>query len=172
MQYDVKKAIPILKNTPLVVSNLLHHLDEAWIKTNEGEDTWSPFDIVGHLIHGEKTDWIPRAKIILSQSGEPFTPFDRFAQFEASKGKSLSSLLEEFSALRASNLTELERMHIGEAELELEGTHPELGKVTLRQLLSSWVVHDLGHVSQIARVMAKQYKNEVGVWTAYLSILN
>ena len=152
---------------------MLNALGPAWTEANEGPDTWSPYVVVGHLIHGERTDWIPRAQIILAQSTDRrFTPFDRFAQFRESEGKSLSELLEEFARLRASNLTTLVGWQLTDAQLALEGEHPELGTVTLRQLLATWVAHDLGHIAQIARVMAKQYREEVGPWRAYLPVLD
>lgn len=171
MDYSLDKAIEILERTPIALNSLLKDLSIDWTVPNEGENTWSPYDVVGHLIHGEKTDWIVRTKIILEQKGQPFEPFDRFAQFEASQGKSINDLLDEFQHLRSNNLETLKSLDITEAKLALEGTHPELGKVTLRNLLSTWVAHDLGHIAQISRVMAKQYKEEVGVWYQYLGIL-
>ena len=144
-----------------------------WIANNEGPETWSPYDVIGHLIHGERADWIPRARIIL-ESGEsrPFDPFDRLAQFEESKGKTLEELLETFSALRAENLATLREMKLGAAELAKTGAHPAFGRVTLKELLATWVTHDLDHIAQIARTMAKQYTCEVGPWAAYLRILH
>jgi len=140
---------------------------------NEGGESWSPFDIVGHLVHGEKTDWITRTETILKYGKEKtFEPFDRFAQFENSKGKNINELLSEFSALRLKNLQRLNEMNIREDDLIKKGIHPHFGKVTLRELLATWVVHDLGHISQIARVMAKQYKDEVGPWKEYLPVVN
>jgi len=140
---------------------------------NEGGESWSPFDIVGHLVHGEKTDWITRTETILKYGKEKtFEPFDRFAQFENSKGKNINELLSEFSALRLKNLHRLNEMNIREDDLIKKGIHPHFGKVTLRELLATWVVHDLGHISQIARVMAKQYKDEVGPWKEYLPVVN
>lgn len=172
MQYDLEKALEILERTPAVLNSLLINLDEQWTQNNEGENTWSPFDIIGHLIHGEKTDWVPRTKIILAHGpDQPFEPFDRFAQYEISKGKTLSELLQEFEQLRKQNLEEFKSLDIV-SNLNKKGMHPELGEVTLSNLLSAWVVHDLGHISQLTRVMAKQYKDEVGVWTKYLGILN
>ena len=172
MEFKVEQAIEILRQTPATLDSLLTPLSTPWIQHNEGTNTWSPFDVVGHLIHGEETDWIPRARIIIND-GElrSFEPFDRVAMFEKSKGKSLSQLLDTFSQLRSSNLRELERLKLTPAMLEKRGTHPELGTVTLGQLLATWVVHDLGHIAQIVRVMAQQYRDEVGPWTAYLSIL-
>lgn len=135
--------------------------------------SWRPYDIVGHLIQGELTDWIPRARIILEQGEDrTFVPFDRFAQFEHSKGKSLAQLLDEFAKLRTQNIETLTSWNLTEHQLDLEGDHPELGRVTLRQLLATWVVHDLNHIRQVVTVMAKRYEGEVGVWKQYLSILN
>ncbi|MEP1033244.1 DinB family protein [Ekhidna sp.] len=171
MQYDKDKAIEILERTPKVLNELLRSISDKWTLNNEGENTWSPFDVVGHLIHGEKTDWVPRAKIILEYGAEkPFEPFDRFAQNEISKGQSMNELLSEFEKLRTENLKAFKSLSIRD-NLDKKGKHPELGDVTLRNLLSSWVVHDLGHISQIARVMAKQYTEEVGIWTRYMGIL-
>ena len=173
MEFQLDEAEEILTRTPATLNSLLRDLPEAWTLRNEGSETWSPFDVVGHLIHGEQTDWIPRARIILEQ-GESgiFEPFDRFAMFEKFKGKSLSELLDSFESLRAQSLKVLESMNLTPELLGKRGTHPELGVVTLSQLLSTWVVHDLGHVGQIARVMAKQYGEAVGVWKAYLPILS
>lgn len=173
MQFNLQKAIPILERTPAVVSLLLKDLDDEWVYANEGADTWSPYDIIGHYIHGEKTDWMPRLRIILGQQQDKrFQPFDRFAQFENSKGKSLDDLLEEFAALRKENILQLRQAMPDEQALGRTGIHPAFGEVSLRQLLSAWVVHDLGHIHQITRVMAKQYKEAVGPWTAYLAVLN
>lgn len=170
---DLKRAIDLLSRTPSVVEKLLKGLDDDLVYSNEGGDSWSPFDIVGHLIHGEKTDWISRLDIILSNSEEKtFTPFNRFAQFEDSKGKSLQELLEEFSTRRSKNLDYLKSLPISEDDFKRTATHPSLGIVTLSELLSAWVAHDLGHIAQISRVMAKQYKDEVGPWLEYMSVLN
>ena len=167
MKYKVNEAIRILERTPLVLKSLLSELDDSWIFNNEGAETWSPFDIVGHLIHGEKTDWLPRIKIILSDNDKHFHAFDRFAQFEKSKGKTINELLSEFKILRIENIKLLQSFNISETDLEKTGIHPEFGLVTLRQHLSTWVVHDLTHLSQITRVMAKQYKPETGPWIKY-----
>jgi hypothetical protein len=173
MNFELNKAIPVLGRTPLVMRSLLQGLPEEWIYENEGKDTWSPFDVIGHLIHGEKTDWMVRSEIILGDGPDKvFEPFDRFAQFEDSKGKTLEALLTEFETLRNGNLELLKSKQLSSEDLNLEGIHPELGTVTLAQLLSAWVVHDLGHITQISRVMAKQYKNEVGPWPKYMTILN
>jgi uncharacterized damage-inducible protein DinB len=171
--YNTTKALEILEQTPKTLNSFLGNLSDEWIHNNEGENTWSPYDIVGHLIHGEKTDWVPRLKIILSNSkNKTFAPFDRFAQFEASKDKTITQLLNEFATLRHKNLTIVKQLNLSKVQLQLKGTHPEFGEVNLSQLISTWVTHDLGHIAQISRVMAKQYKTEVGPWTAYISILN
>jgi hypothetical protein len=162
----------MLARTPATLAALLSGLSRGWTTQTEGEGTWSPFDVIGHLIHGELTDWIPRARLILDQgTAQAFTPFDRTAMFEASRGKSLAELLERFAALRQENLIELDRLQLGEEQLDRQGRHPELGVVTLRQLLATWVAHDLDHVVQIARVMARRYTGAVGPWTAYLRVL-
>lgn len=172
MEFEIKKAKEILERTPVVLNNLLAGLSEEWTHQNEGPETWSPYDVIGHLIHGENTDWIPRAQLILSENtNKDFIPFDRFAQFENSKGKSLSDLLSEFTNLRKRNIEILDSLEINKETLQKTGVHPEFGKITLRQLLSCWVAHDLGHIVQISRVMAKQYKEEVGPWTKYLKVL-
>jgi hypothetical protein len=172
MEFDLGSAFAILGRTPRVVRALLEGLPDKWTRSNEGGESWSPFDVVGHLIHGEKTDWIPRAKRILERGeSEPFEPFDRFAQFELSKGKELGELLDEFESRRADNLRTLRELRLGAGDLERRGLHPDLGPVTLGQLLATWVAHDLSHVRQIARVMARQYRDEVGPWTAYFPVL-
>ena len=172
MDFELQHAIEILSSTPSTLDSMLRTLPESWLSQNEGPETWSPHDIVGHLIHGEETDWIPRAKIIL-EDGEarPFEPFDREAMFEKSKGKSIAELLDTFAARRKESLHELNELNLTPALLEKRGKHPELGVVTMKQLLATWVVHDLSHVRQIVRVMAKQYRDNVGPWRAYLSIL-
>ena len=173
MKFNLSEAQLILSKTPLLLSQLLSELPEKWVKNNEGENTWSPYDIVGHLIHGEKTDWITRAKIILENSPDnSFEPFDRFAQFENSKGKTIDDLLGEFGELRSKNLEELKELNIGLEQLNLEGIHPDFGTVTLKELLSTWVVHDFNHINQITRVMASNYKQEVGPWIQYISFMN
>lgn len=173
MEFDLNKAISILERTPIILHVFLKDLPNEWVFENEGENTWSPYDVVGHLIHGEKTDWIIRSKIILgNRVNKEFEPFDRFAQFENSHGKSLIHLLKEFESLRKENLNQLDLLNISKDDLELQGVHPELGTVTLKQLLSTWVTHDLGHLAQISRVMAKQYKSEVGPWLQYITILS
>ncbi|HJS25115.1 MAG TPA: DinB family protein [Pyrinomonadaceae bacterium] len=172
MKLELEHVTEILQRTPATLNSLLRDLPESWLVHNEGPETWSPYDIVGHLIHGEETDWIPRAKIILDHGEErAFEPFDRVAMFEKSKGKSIAELLDTFARLRSENLRELQKLNLTTDLLEKRGMHPELGVVTLRQLLATWVVHDLGHIRQVVRVMAKQYRDEVGPWKAYLSIL-
>ena len=172
MEFQLEQAREILRRTPSTLNSMLRHLPDQWALHNEGADSWSAYDIVGHLIHAEETDWIPRAKIILrdGESGT-FEPFDRFAMFEKSRGKSLAELLDQFERLRGESLNELEEMNLTPETLRKRGRHPDLGVVTLEELLSTWVVHDLGHTSQIVRVMAKQYEDAVGPWKAYLSIL-
>jgi uncharacterized damage-inducible protein DinB len=172
MRFDLTEAIPLLERTPRVLRELLTDLPDGWISATEGPDTWSPFDVVGHLIHGERTDWVPRMEIILRDGeGRSFTPFDRFAQLEASRGKSLDELLHTFAALRAANVSRLRALDLSEADLERRGRHPELGQVTLRQLLATWVAHDLSHIGQIVRVMGRSYTEAVGPWRAYLPML-
>ena len=171
MKFEIAKSIEILERTPQVLNSLLLGISEEWLFNNEGENTWSPYDVVGHLIQGEKTDWMNRTKIILSdKENKSFEPFDRFAQMTAAK-KPINELLDEFQELRTANILALKSMAITEEKLEMAGIHPALGKATLKELLSTWVVHDLGHISQISRVMARQYQEEVGPWAQYLGIL-
>ena len=172
MKFQVEQAVEILSNTPSVLKSLLVDLSDEWTIKNANPEEWSPFDVVGHLIHGEETDWIQRAEIILKQGENPmFEPFDRFAQFERSKGKTLGQLLEDFEKLRRNNQEILKSWNLTAGQLQLKGIHPELGEVNLEQLLSTWVVHDLTHIRQIATVLAKKYSGNVGVWREYLSIL-
>ncbi len=170
--YKLTESIEILSRTPLVLESLLQHLPIAWAWNNEGKDTFSPFDVVGHLIHGEKTDWVARMEIILSDKPDKiFERYDRFAQFKDSEGKTLNQLLAEFKTLREKNLEILKSKNLQEDDLLKTGTHPSFGPVTLQQLLATWTVHDLSHIAQITRVMCKQYKEEVGPWVNYLPIL-
>jgi hypothetical protein len=172
MDFDLTTGIAVLERTPQTLRAMLDGLPAAWTDATEGPDTWSPYVIVGHLIHGERTDWIARAQIILAQGPDRrFTPYDRFAQFDESKGKSLADLLDEFARLRAENLATLAGWRLTDAQLDRTGEHPEFGSVTLRQLLATWVTHDLGHIAQTARVMAKQYREAIGPWRAYLPIV-
>ena len=172
MNFSIEKSLEILERTPKVLDSLLQGISDDWTSNNEGPETWSAYDVVGHLIHGEITDWIPRADIILSQNPDKkFTPFNRFAQTEDSEGKSLQQLLEEFKTLRKKNIEHLRSKNISSLDLEKKGIHPAFGEVTLAQLLSTWVVHDLNHLAQVSRVMAKYYLKDVGPWTAYLKIL-
>jgi hypothetical protein len=172
MRFVLTEALAVLERTPGVLRELLAGLPEPWVRVTEGPETWSPFDVVGHLIHGERTDWIPRAEIILAEGeSRAFEPFDRFAQFEASRGKTLDELLATFAGLRAANLVRLRGLGLTARELALRGRHPELGPVTLEQLLATWVAHDLSHLGQIARVMGKAYAEAAGPWVVYLPML-
>jgi hypothetical protein len=167
----LEEAVAMLERTPAVVSAVLAGLPETFVRATEGEGTWSPYDVVGHLVHGERADWLERARHILSGDPRPFTPFDRTAQFRDSAGKSLVELLATFAELRERNVAELRSLGLGAGDLGRTGRHPDFGEVTLGQLLAAWVVHDLDHVAQIARTMAKVYADAVGPWAAYLSIL-
>lgn len=173
MEFNLASGIAVLERTPRTLSAMLGGLTSAWTDATEGPETWSPYVILGHLIHGERADWIPRARIVLAQEVDRrFTPYDRFAQFRESDGKSMNDLLDEFARLRVDNLATLTSWHLGDEELALTGVHPEFGDVTLRQLLATWVGHDLGHIAQVARVMAKQYRDAIGPWRAYLPIMD
>ena len=172
MQFNLHKTIEILERTPVVIESMLSGLNEGWIMNNEGPDTWSPYDVIGHLIYGEKTDWIPRTKIILSDNNNKnFVPFDRFAQLTEKKKKTITELLDEFKKLRKENLDYLRSLQVDDATLNKTGIHPAFGEVSLQQMLATWTVHDLNHIAQIARVMAKQYKEAVGPWVEYLRVL-
>lgn len=173
MQHNLPHTLSLLSRTPATLHALLKDLPEEWTLQNEGQDTWSAFDIVGHLIHGERTDWMPRAKMIL-QFGETraFEPFDRLAQERESQGKSLAELLNEFTRARSESLSELRAWNLRPEDLERSGRHPAFGVVTLSQLLAAWAVHDLTHLHQISRVMAHQYREAVGPWSAYLGVLH
>ena len=173
MGFDLERAFEILERTPKALSALLTGLSDDWLLESEGPDTFSPKDVVGHLIAGEKNDWVERTEIILEHGVDrPFTPFDRFSFRDDYENDSVAELLEKFRDLRAKNLERIRALDIDDAKLALEGTHPELGKVQLRELLATWAVHDLGHIRQIARVMAKQYRDDVGPWKQYLRILD
>jgi hypothetical protein len=172
MRFELASTLDILRRTPATLRALLEGAGDDWTRSNEGPDTFSPFDVVGHLIDGEETDWMPRARLILSRNPEAaFTPYDRFRHYQRNRGRSLPALLDELARLRAGNLEALAAWNLGAAELDLRAMHPSLGAVTLRQLLATWVAHDLGHVAQVARVMAKQYRDEVGPWVEYLPVL-
>ena len=170
--FNLDSCLEVLERTPRVLYHWLGGLSDTWTMHNEGPETWSPYDVIGHLIHGERTDWIPRAKIIL-QFGEarPFEPFDRLAQQHESEGRTLPELLDLFRRLRTDNLAELHALKLQPSDLERRGRHPALGVVTLGQLMSTWAVHDLTHLHQISRVMAHQYREAVGPWHAYLGVL-
>lgn len=173
MEFDLPTGQAILERTPHTLRALLAGLSPAWTEALEGPDTWSPYVVLGHLIRGERTDWIPRAELILAQGPDRrFAPFDRFAQIRESEGKSLDDLLAEFERLRMDNLNTLAGWKLVESQFSLEGEHPAFGPVTLRQLLATWVAHDLSHIAQIARVMAKQYRDAVGPWRPYLPVMD
>jgi len=167
----IDEAVAVLERTPATLAAMLRGLPDGWITATEGEGTWSPYDVIGHLIHGEHTDWLTRVRHILAGETRPFDPFNREAQFTESRGKTLDELLTTFASLRRENLKALAGFRLSAADLERRGQHPALGQVTLAQLLATWVVHDLDHVGQIARVMAKRYATAVGPWQEYLSIL-
>lgn len=172
MEFRVEDAGPVLRRTPAVVRALLADLPDQWSRATEGPGTWSPFDVVGHLIHAERTNWIPRVEHLLQHGADvPFPPFDREAMFAASQGRPLAELLGTFEAVRANSLARLDALALEEADLSRRGRHPEFGEILLKQLLATWVAHDLSHLAQIVRVMARQYSEAVGLWRAYLSIL-
>ncbi len=173
MPFRLDRALEVLESTPRTLEAWLGGLSHDWLASNEGPETFSPLDVLGHMIHGEETDWIPRARRILEHGeSKPFEPFDRFAFRSTLAGVALPSRLETFARLRASNLAALRALDLQPAQLASRGTHPSLGTVTLEQLLSTWVVHDLGHLAQIARVMSKQYREDVGPWREYLPVLD
>ncbi len=173
MKYSLERSYEILERTPAVMQSLLAGLSDDWILPNEGPETFSPYDVIGHLVHGEKTDWVVRTKMILEFGNtQTFERYDRFAQYEESKGKTLQQLLDEFTAIRKENMVWFRSLNLTEADLDKKGMHPVLGDVTLRHLLATWVVHDLTHIAQITRVMAKQYKGEMGPWLQFFRILD
>ena len=168
----LEECFAILTRTPAAFDAMLRGLPEQWTTATEGPGTWSPYAVIGHLIHGERTDWMARVMIILNHGADrPFEPFDREAQFRESQGKPISGLLDEFAERRAGNLAQLRTLDLQPAQLELVGSHPALGRVTLRQLVATWTAHDLAHILQVSRVMAKRYKQEVGPWAEYLSVM-
>jgi hypothetical protein len=173
MEFRFDEAMPVLRRTPRVLRELLRDLPNTWTDATEGSGTWSPFDVIGHLIHGERTNWVPRVEHILKY-GESvvFPTFDRQAMFNTSKGRTLGELLDEFEQARTDSLTRLVTLALTDADLEKRGRHPEFGGVTMREHLATWLAHDLGHISQIVRVMARQYTVAVGPWRVYLSLLN
>lgn len=172
LAFSLADAAALLRRTPRTLEAMLGDLPEPWAHGDEGPDTFSPFEVVGHLIHGERTDWMPRLRLILERGPDvTFEPFDRFAHRVASRGRTLGELLATFAALREENVAALEALGLGAEDLERTGRHPELGRVSARQLLATWVVHDQAHLAQVARVLAKQYDGEVGPWREYLSIL-
>jgi hypothetical protein len=173
MEMKLSEATQILERTPGLLNQMVRGLPKAWIRATEGENTWSCYDVVGHLIHGELTDWMPRVRMILEHGeSRSFEPFDRVAQFREDRTQPIGRLLDRFKELREQNLVSLRSLRLASKDFSRTGIHPALGTVTLRQLLASWVVHDLTHISQITRVLAKQYANEVGPWKAYLGVLN
>jgi hypothetical protein len=173
MQHNLDHTISILTRTPAALNALLRGLPDAWILSNEGDNTWNAFQIVGHLIHGELTDWMPRARRILEfGEAKPFDPFDRWAQERDSQSKSLAELLDEFAQLRANNLRDLRALNLQPQDFARRGTHPALGAVTLSELLATWAAHDLTHLHQLSRVMAHQYREAVGPWNAYLGVMH
>lgn len=173
MQKPIEHTIQILERTPHTLHSLLYSVNESWSQNNEGGETWSPYDVIGHLIHCDEDNWMPRILVVLSDSKvKKFVPLDRFAQLEKSKGKTMNQLLDEFIKVRLASIAKLKKLNITDEQLSKTAIHPELGTVTLSQLISTWVVHDLDHISQISRVMAKQYKNEVGPWIQYMRVLN
>jgi len=173
LKFNLDEGTAFLERTPATLTALLQGLPPNWVKVNEGAATWSAFDVVGHLIDGEETDWIPRAKIILDQGAHRvFEPFDRFRHLSRNRERHLDDLLIQFAELRRRNLDQLRGFELTEVELALQGEHPEFGVVTLAELLATWVVHDLGHIAQITRVLSKQYAHEVGPWQAYLPVLH
>ncbi|XWN36792.1 MAG: DinB family protein [Balneola sp.] len=172
ISFNIDEAISILERTPKVLSALLSGLSEEWLYNNEGGSTWSPHQVLGHLLYGEETDWLPRTKIILEfDATKEFEPYDRFAQDRLYADKSPEDLLYLFEKRRAQNLKKLKRMSLSPDDLMRKGKHPEFGEITLKEMLSAWVVHDLGHINQISRVLAKNYKEEIGPWSKYLTVV-
>jgi hypothetical protein len=170
--FNLPDSVAILSRTPATLDAMLRGLPDTWTRSNEGGDSWSPFDVLGHLIVGERTDWMPRLRIILEHGeNRAFDRFDRFAQFRENEGKSLEQLLDDFARLREQNLTAMQFLKLQEADFSRRGRHPELGVVTLTQFLATWAVHDLTHLHQISRVMAYQYRDAVGPWVDYLGVL-
>lgn len=171
MEFSLNRSIEVLERTPKILEVLLSGISDDWVMNNEGDDTWSPYDIVGHLIHGEHTDWMGRLDVILYKEDKKFVPFNREAMFRESEGKNLQQLLSEFRELRENNLQKIRSLNLTDDDLDKTGIHPAFGEVTLRQLLATWTVHDLTHIAQISRVMAKQYKEAIGPWIEYFRVL-
>jgi hypothetical protein len=173
MRFQLDDALAILSHTPAALDAMVRGLPEVWLHANEGPETWSPFDVVGHLVAGERTDWVTRLRLILEHGDKhPFEPFNRTAMFEESKGKTIAELLDTFATLRAQNLETVRALQLEPADFARRGMHPSLGSVTLEQLLATWVTHDMTHLVQISRVIAKQFKDEVGPWREYIGVLN
>ncbi|HEV2710159.1 MAG TPA: DinB family protein [Edaphobacter sp.] len=171
-EFSLTATLAILTRTPATLNALLRELPDIWVRRNEGKDTWNAFDIVGHLVVGERSDWMPRVRILMEHGeARPFDPFDRFAQLKEGQGKSLEQLLDDFSHLRSESLVALEALNLQPQDLTRRGKHPMLGAVTLSELLATWAVHDLNHLHQLSRVMAHQYRDEVGPWKIYLGVL-
>ena len=172
MEFDLHYTMSLLTRTPAALNALLRDLPDTWTLGNEGENTWSPFDVVGHLIHCARTDWMPRARMILKYGEtQTFEPFDRLGHLRESQGKPLGQLLDDFAGLRSANLSELDALDLRRGDLARRGRHPALGVVTLSQLLATWAAHDLTHLHQISRVLAHQYREAVGPWSRYLGVL-
>ena len=171
LEFSLPRSLEVLERTPRVLHTLLNGLSEDWTHHNEGPDTWTPYDVVGHLLHGERTDWMARLKKCLSTDDKAFVKFDRFAQYQESEGRSLGELLAAFAAARARNLEELKAMDLSDAQLDSIGIHPTFGEVRLRQLLATWAAHDMAHLAQIARVMCRQYRAAVGPWREFMTLM-
>lgn len=172
MEPNLELTIAMLARTPATLNAMLRDLPDTWTQANEGEKTFNAYEVVGHLAHGERADWMPRVKMILEHGeGRAFVPFDRFAQDRESAGKSLPQLLDEFAELRAQNLNQLRALGVTDQQMQLRGKHPRLGSVTLGNLLSTWAAHDMTHLHQLARIMAHQYREAVGPWTVFLGVL-
>jgi hypothetical protein len=172
MERNLLDTTALLARTPVVLDALLRNLPDTWTRSNEGENTWTAFDVMGHLIHAERTDWMPRVHVILgSWEARPFEPFDRWGHVREVQGRSLGYLLDEFARVRADSLAALDTLDLTQDDLDRRGLHPVLGSVTLSQLLATWATHDLTHLHQISRVMAHQYREAVGPWSRYLGVL-
>ncbi len=172
MNFSLKKSIELLERSPATYETLLSNLNYDWNKINEGENTWSAYNIIGHLIHGEKTDWIPRAEIILHKEDKNFEPYDRFAQDKLYNKQTFEELINEFKTLRVHNINILKSWKLTESDLNKEGIHPDLGTVNLKQLIATWTIHDMVHLNQISRVMVKHYGEDIGPWKKYVRLLN